>query len=241
MSNASPVKVAVTGAAGQIGYALLFRIASGQLLGPDTPIALRLLEVPQAIKAAEGTTLELTDCAFGLLASVDIFDDPAQAFDGVNIALLVGARPRADEQRDVHPIERLRRIVEDVDRSQQTERAVGELERGALRGLDRLRNFEQPQRDRGVGAEQLTGCDPEQQRVSDLAGGAGDGHLDGRSVAHAFISSITASANSLVPTAVGSSRVGLRSYVTFSPLRITAAIASSSARAASCSSRWSSM
>jgi len=95
MSNASPVKVAVTGAAGQIGYALLFRIASGQLLGPDTPVALRLLEIPQAIKAAEGTTLELTDCAFGLLASVDVFDDPAQAFDGVNIALLVGARPRA--------------------------------------------------------------------------------------------------------------------------------------------------
>ena len=95
MSNAAPVKVAVTGAAGQIGYALLFRIASGQLLGPDTPVSLRLLEIPQAIKAAEGTALELTDCAFGLLASVDIFDDPAKAFDAVNIALLVGARPRA--------------------------------------------------------------------------------------------------------------------------------------------------
>jgi malate dehydrogenase len=94
MSNGSPVKVAVTGAAGQIGYALLFRIASGQLLGPDTPVALKLLEIPQAIKAAEGTTLELTDCAFPLLSSVDIYDDPAQAFDGVNIALLVGARPR---------------------------------------------------------------------------------------------------------------------------------------------------
>ncbi|MGH2944253.1 MAG: lactate/malate family dehydrogenase, partial [Solirubrobacteraceae bacterium] len=93
--NGSPVKVAVTGAAGQIGYALLFRIASGQLLGPDTPIALKLLEIPQAVKAAEGTTLELTDCAFALLASVDIYDDPVQAFDGVNIALLVGARPRS--------------------------------------------------------------------------------------------------------------------------------------------------
>ena len=90
-----PVKVAVTGAAGQIGYALLFRIASGQLLGPDTPVALKLLEIPQAVKAAEGTTLELTDCAFPLLASVDIYDDPAQAFDGVNIAMLVGARPRS--------------------------------------------------------------------------------------------------------------------------------------------------
>jgi len=94
MTN-TPVKVAVTGAAGQIGYALLFRIASGQLLGPDTPIALKLLEIPQAVKAAEGTTLELTDCAFPLLASADIYDDPAQAFDGVNIALLVGARPRS--------------------------------------------------------------------------------------------------------------------------------------------------
>ena len=94
MTNA-PVKVAVTGAAGQIGYALLFRIASGQMLGPDTPIALKLLEIPPAIKAAEGTTLELTDCAFPLLASVDIYDDPAQAFDGVNIAMLVGARPRS--------------------------------------------------------------------------------------------------------------------------------------------------
>ncbi len=95
MSGNAPVKVAVTGAAGQIGYALLFRIASGQLLGPDTPIALKLLEIPQAVKAAEGTTLELTDCAFPLLASVDIYDDPAQAFDGVNIAMLVGARPRS--------------------------------------------------------------------------------------------------------------------------------------------------
>ncbi|MGH2917926.1 MAG: malate dehydrogenase [Solirubrobacteraceae bacterium] len=95
MIGIAPVNVAVTGAAGQIGYALLFRIASGQLLGPDTPVALKLLEIPPAIKAAEGTTLELTDCAFPLLASVDIYDDPAQAFDGVNIALLVGARPRS--------------------------------------------------------------------------------------------------------------------------------------------------
>ena len=90
-----PVKVAVTGAAGQIGYALLFRIASGQLLGPDRPVHLNLLEIPDAVKAAEGTALELFDCAFPLLAGVDIFDDAKQAFDGVNIALLVGARPRS--------------------------------------------------------------------------------------------------------------------------------------------------
>jgi malate dehydrogenase len=84
----------VTGAAGQIGYALLFRIASGQLLGPDTPVHLSLLEIPDAVRAAEGTAMELDDCAFPLLAGVDIHDDPAAAFDGVNLALLVGARPR---------------------------------------------------------------------------------------------------------------------------------------------------
>src|SRR5918994_6604629 len=86
--------VTVTGAAGQIGYALLFRIASGQLLGPDRPVRLALLEIPQAIKAAEGTALELFDCAFPLLAGVDVHDDPRQAFDGASIVLLVGARPR---------------------------------------------------------------------------------------------------------------------------------------------------
>ena len=89
-----PVKVTVTGAAGQIGYALLFRIASGQLLGGDRPVHLSLLEVPQAVKAAEGTALELFDCAFPALAGIDIYDDALQAFDGANIAVLVGARPR---------------------------------------------------------------------------------------------------------------------------------------------------
>ena len=89
-------RVAVTGAAGQIGYAILFRLASGQMLGPDTEIDLCLLEIPQAVKAAQGTALELQDCAFPLLSSVDIFDDPKQAFEGVNVALLVGARPRTN-------------------------------------------------------------------------------------------------------------------------------------------------
>jgi len=84
----------VTGAAGQIGYALLFRIASGAMLGPDTRVELRLLEIPDAVKAAEGTAMELDDCAFPLLAGVEITDDPAVAFDGVNVAMLVGARPR---------------------------------------------------------------------------------------------------------------------------------------------------
>jgi len=90
----TPVKVAVTGAAGQIGYALLFRIASGALLGPDTPVQLSLLEIPAAVKAAEGTAMELDDCAFPLLSGIEISDEPNKAFDGVNIALLVGARPR---------------------------------------------------------------------------------------------------------------------------------------------------
>ncbi len=91
----TPVRVAVTGAAGQIGYAILFRVASGQLLGPDTPVHLSLLEIPDAVKAAEGTAMELDDCAFPLLAGIDIDDDPNKAFDGVNIALLVGAKPRS--------------------------------------------------------------------------------------------------------------------------------------------------
>jgi malate dehydrogenase len=91
---ARSVNVTVTGAAGQIGYALLFRIASGQLLGPDTRVSLRLMEIPQAVKAAEGTAMELADCAFPLLDSIDITDDAKTAFDGVNVALLVGARPR---------------------------------------------------------------------------------------------------------------------------------------------------
>ena len=89
------VNVTVTGAAGQIGYALLFRIASGQLLGPDEKVALRLLEIPAAVKAAEGTALELFDCAFPLLADIQVTDDANVAFDGVNIALLIGARPRS--------------------------------------------------------------------------------------------------------------------------------------------------
>jgi malate dehydrogenase len=90
----TPVKVTVTGAAGQIGYALLPRVASGQLLGPDTTVELRLLEIPQAMQAVEGVVMELEDSAFPLLESVEITDDPNVAFDGANVALLVGARPR---------------------------------------------------------------------------------------------------------------------------------------------------
>src|SRR5919205_493290 len=89
-----PVKVAVTGAAGQIGYSLLFRIASGSLLGPDTPVQLQLLEIEPALKALEGVVMELDDCAFPTLAGVEIGDDPTTIFDGANLALLVGARPR---------------------------------------------------------------------------------------------------------------------------------------------------
>ncbi len=91
----TPVKVAVTGAAGQIGYALVFRIASGALLGSQTPVILSLLEVPAAVRAAEGTAMELDDCAFPLLAGIEISDDPNRAFDNASVALLVGARPRS--------------------------------------------------------------------------------------------------------------------------------------------------
>ncbi|MGV0626363.1 malate dehydrogenase [Mycolicibacter minnesotensis] len=93
MSN-TPLKVAVTGAAGQICYSLLFRLASGSLLGPDRPIELRLLEIEPALKALEGVVMELDDCAFPLLSGVQIGSDANKIFDGVNLALLVGARPR---------------------------------------------------------------------------------------------------------------------------------------------------
>ncbi len=90
----TPVKVAVTGAAGQIGYSLLFRIASGALLGPETPVELRLLEITPALKPLEGVVMELDDCAFPTLAGVETGDDANRVFDGANLALLVGARPR---------------------------------------------------------------------------------------------------------------------------------------------------
>jgi len=101
--STTPVKVAVTGAAGQIGYSLLFRIASGAIFGPDTPVELRLLEIAPALKALEGVVMELDDCAFPTLAGVQIGDDPNKIFDGVNLALLVGARPRGPgmERRDL--------------------------------------------------------------------------------------------------------------------------------------------
>jgi len=101
--SASPVKVAVTGAAGQIGYALLFRIASGAMLGPDQPVILQLLDLPQAQAAVKGVVMELEDCAFPLLEGVVITDDPKVAFKDADIALLVGARPRSKgmERKDL--------------------------------------------------------------------------------------------------------------------------------------------
>jgi malate dehydrogenase len=97
------VKIAVTGAAGQIGYSLLFRIASGSMLGPDQPLELRLLEITPALRGLEGVVMELDDCAFPLLSKVEIGDDPKAIFDGVNLACLVGARPRTKgmERRDL--------------------------------------------------------------------------------------------------------------------------------------------
>jgi len=98
-----PVRVAVTGAAGQIGYSLLFRIASGSMLGPDQPVILQLLEIPPAMGALEGVVMELNDGAFPLLAGLTTADDPNKAFDGANIALLVGSRPRSKgmERKDL--------------------------------------------------------------------------------------------------------------------------------------------
>ncbi|MBX3313337.1 MAG: malate dehydrogenase [Actinobacteria bacterium] len=90
----TPVRVAVTGAAGQIGYSLLFRIASGALLGPDTPVQLQLLEITPALGALDGVAMELDDCAFPLLAGITKSDDAEVAFDGADVALLVGSRPR---------------------------------------------------------------------------------------------------------------------------------------------------
>ncbi len=91
---ASPTTVAVTGAAGRIGYSLLFRIAAGEMLGPDQPVVLNLLEIPPAMGALEGVAMELDDCAFGSLAGIELTDSPSAAFDGANWALLVGSRPR---------------------------------------------------------------------------------------------------------------------------------------------------
>ena len=99
----APVRVAVTGAAGQIGYSLVFRIASGQLLGPDQPIILQMLEIPPAMGALEGVAMELDDCAFGLLAGVEVSDEPETAFSGASWSLLVGSRPRTKgmERKDL--------------------------------------------------------------------------------------------------------------------------------------------
>ena len=92
--NANPVRVAVTGAAGQIGYSLVFRIASGALLGPDQPVILQMLEIPPAMGALDGVAMELDDCAFPLLTDMVLSDDPDTAFEGTDVALLVGSRPR---------------------------------------------------------------------------------------------------------------------------------------------------
>lgn len=93
-THAQPITITLTGAGGQIGYAALFRIAAGDMLGTEQPVTLRLLEIPQGMRAAEGAALELTDCAFPTLAGVDVFDDPVAAFDGANVAMLIGSRPR---------------------------------------------------------------------------------------------------------------------------------------------------
>jgi malate dehydrogenase len=95
LNDVTPTRVAVTGAAGAIGYSLLFRIASGEMLGPDRPVHLQLVEIPDAMDALRGVCMELDDCAFPLLRGIDTHDDPKAGFDGANVILLVGARPRS--------------------------------------------------------------------------------------------------------------------------------------------------
>jgi len=99
----NPIRIAVTGAAGQIGYSLVFRIASGQLCGPSQPIILQLLEIPPAMGALEGVAMELDDCAFPLLQKIELADQAENAFEGTNIALLVGSKPRSKgmERKDL--------------------------------------------------------------------------------------------------------------------------------------------
>ena len=141
MSN--PVRVTVTGAAGQIGYSLVFRIASGQLLGPDQPVDLRLLEIPPAMGALEGVAMELVDCAFPLLSGLDLHDDPNEAFDGVNIALLVGSRPRT---KGMERAELLSRERQDLHRAGQgAERQRRRRREGARRRQPRQHQL--PDRD----------------------------------------------------------------------------------------------
>ncbi|MCY4314152.1 MAG: malate dehydrogenase, partial [Gammaproteobacteria bacterium] len=94
-----PIRISITGAAGNISYALLFRIAAGDMLGKDQPVALQLLEITPAMQALEGVVMELDDCAFPLLASVDISDDPGVAFRDSNIAMLVGSKPRGPDMQ----------------------------------------------------------------------------------------------------------------------------------------------
>ena len=125
MSN--PVRVTVTGAAGQIGYSLLFRIASGQLLGPDQPVDLRLLEIPPAMGALEGVAMELVDCAFPLLAGLDLHDNPDDAFDGVNIALLVGSRPRTKGMERAELLVRERQDLHRPGQGARTTRAAADV------------------------------------------------------------------------------------------------------------------
>jgi malate dehydrogenase len=126
MSTSTPVRVAVTGAAGQIAYSLIFRIASGQLLGPDTLIDLRLLEVPEAMSKLDGVAMELVDCAFPLLRDLDLHDDANDAFDGASIALLVGARPRTKGMERAELLESNGKIFT-VQGKALNERAASEL------------------------------------------------------------------------------------------------------------------
>ena len=131
MTSRTPVRVAVTGAAGQIGYSLLFRIASGSMLGPDTPVALQLLEITPALGALEGVRMELDDCAFPLLTEVVCTDDADVAFGDADVALLVGAMPRKQGMERSRPAVRQRRHLQAAGRGAVAQR--GPRREGARR------------------------------------------------------------------------------------------------------------
>ena len=189
-----PTTVTVTGAAGQIGYAILFRIASGQMLGPDEKIDLRLLEIPDAVKAAEGTAMELDDCAFPLLAGVDITDDANKAFDGANIGLLVGARPRSKGMERSDLLEANGGIfgpqgkaINDNAADDVKVLVVGNpANTNALIALSNApdipseRFSAMTRLDENRAVAEGPGSETEQQAVADLAGRTGHGHLEGR-------------------------------------------------------------
>src|SRR5208337_3421113 len=153
----TPIRVAVTGAGGQIGYALLFRLASGAVFGPEQPVALQLLEITPALPALNGTLMELEDCAFPLLAEMKASDKAAEAFAG------------ADQDHPVGPGECLRGLVAGLHLGQERKGAILQFHQGPVQCGKGRGDFQQLQGDRLLGSENRSGSEPEQQGIADLA------------------------------------------------------------------------